>query len=150
MQWKHGLQICLIILKYNEIALLWEGDLGSGPLHSSLFRALLLTRKTMVRLRKSLGWPGLEHPPPHNLQQPPPQASSNKYTVKVKTICLLCKSSLKTPQNQIVVPRTSQTEVLVLPLQKWSCVYSSHMPFWRTVSSEQVARPRVHFTVVFG
>ena len=26
MQWKHGLQICLIILKYNEIALLWEGD----------------------------------------------------------------------------------------------------------------------------
>lgn len=71
-------------------------------------------------------------PPPHNFLQPPPQASLNKHTIQVKTICLLCKSILKTPQNQTAVPRTSQTEVLVLPLQKWRCVYGLHVPLQTT------------------
>lgn len=90
------------------------------------------------------GWPGLDW------TWAPPTPRLVKQTYKVKTICLLCKSILKMPQNQVVVPRTSQTEVLVLPLQKWSCVYSSHVPFQRTVNSEQAALPWTCATIIFG
>ena len=54
-------------------------------------------------------------------QEPPPQAPANKHIIKVRTICLQGRRSLKTPRNQTAVPRTSQ--------QSWGCLSQSDAVF---------------------
>lgn len=56
----------------------------------------------------------------------PPSASS--INMRSQNHMPVCGSILKTSQNQTVVSGTSQTELLVLPLWKWSC-YALHVLF---------------------
>lgn len=61
MQWKHVLQICLIIFKYNKIALLWE-DLSSGP----SLRVLCFTKGQWLGHRGVCVGLDCHSPPPHS------------------------------------------------------------------------------------
>lgn len=72
-------------------------------------------------------WLPLNMSTPHPITSTrPPSASS--INIRSQKHMPVCGSILKTSPNQTVVSGTSQTELLVLPLWKWSC-YVLHVLF---------------------
>lgn len=146
MQWKHVLQICLIIFKYHAIALVWGEDLWPGSfLYLPLWR-LYASPKGQWWAKE---WPGLDLA--WALPHPITSISSHSKPFQAFDI-QLSQSHMPAMQKQLedaseadCSPKDLPNSSPVLPLQGWCCVHSSHMLF-RRASQPRGRRPCHAFT----